>query len=113
MPFTPDVLQWHWDEITALPAGATLLSSSRYANQAFRVGETAWGLQFHIETTPEMVRDWAEADRDRLAAEPGTVDAALARCEAVHADLEEVWQPFAGRFAEVVRAHAASARPAA
>jgi GMP synthase-like glutamine amidotransferase len=108
VPFTPDVLQWHWDEITSLPPGATLLaSSSRYANQAFRVGETAWGLQFHIETTPELVRSWAAGDRDRLAELGWDVDAALARwdLEALHADMAEVWQPFAGRFAELVRAY--------
>jgi len=106
VPFTPDVLQWHWDEISTLPAGATLLASStRYPNQAFRVGETAWGLQFHIETTPDIVRGWAAADRDRLAALGWDVDAALARwdLDALHADLAEVWQPFATRFAAVVR----------
>ncbi len=27
-------------------------------NQAFRAGENAWGLQFHIEATPEMIRNW-------------------------------------------------------
>jgi GMP synthase (glutamine-hydrolysing) len=108
VPFTPDVLQWHWDEITSLPEGATLLaSSSRYGNQAFRIGETAWGLQFHIETTPEIVRAWADGDRSRLAELGWDVDAALARwdLETLHADLAEVWQPFAGRFAEVVRQH--------
>ena len=115
VPFTPDVLQWHWDEITTLPAGATLLaSSSRYPNQAFRIGDTAWGLQFHIETTPDMVRAWAESDRDRLAAEGWDVDAALARwdLDLLHADLEEVWQPFAARFADVVRTHSRGARDA-
>jgi hypothetical protein len=30
----------------------------------------------------------------------------------LHADLEEVWQPFAARFAEVVRAHSRGARDA-
>jgi GMP synthase-like glutamine amidotransferase len=108
VPFTPDVIQWHWDEITSLPEGATLLaSSSRYGNQAFRVGEVAWGLQFHIETTPEMVRTWAAGDRDRLAELGWDVDAALARwdLDTVHADIAEVWQPFAARFAEVVRRH--------
>ena len=106
VPFTPDVLQWHWDEITTLPAGATLLASStRYPNQAFRVGERAWGLQFHVETTPEMVRTWAAGDRDRLAGEGWDVDAALASwdLDTLHADLEEVWQPFASRYAELVR----------
>jgi GMP synthase (glutamine-hydrolysing) len=109
IPFTPDVLQWHWDEIVTLPAGAVLLASSpRYPNQAFRYGGTAWGLQFHIETTPELVRSWAEEDRARLAAEGWDVDAVLARwdLDTLHADLEEVWQPFATRFAEVARRHA-------
>jgi GMP synthase (glutamine-hydrolysing) len=109
VPFTPDVLQWHWDEITQLPAGAVLLASStRYPHQAFRVGETAWGLQFHIETTPALVRAWAAADRERLAAVGRDVDAALARwdLDTVHADLAEVWQPFAARFAEFVRRRA-------
>lgn len=106
VPFTPDVLQWHRDEITDLPAGATLLASStRCPNQAFRVGETAWGLQFHIETTPEMVREWAAADRERLDADGWDLDGALARwdLETAHADLADVWEPFAGRFAELVR----------
>ncbi len=111
IPFTPDVLQWHWDEIVTLPEGAVLLASStRYANQAFRYGETAWGLQFHIETTAELVRSWAEEDRTRLADEGRDVDALLARwdLDRLHADLEEVWQPFAVRFAETARQYAQS-----
>ena len=107
VPFTPDVLQWHYDSVTELPAGATLLASStRYPHQAFRVGEAAWGLQFHIETTPETVRRWAAADADLLAREyDWDVLAALARwdLERVHADLEDVWRPFAQRFAELAR----------
>jgi hypothetical protein len=61
-----------------------------------------------------MVRAWAESDRDRLAAEGWDVDAALARwdLDLLHADLEEVWQPFAARFAEVVRSHSRGARDA-
>ncbi len=105
-PFTPDVLQWHWDEIVTLPEGAVLLASSpRYANQAFRYGENAWGVQFHIETTADLVRSWAEEDRARLEAEGWDLDAALARwdLDTLHADLEEVWQPFAVRFAEIAR----------
>jgi GMP synthase (glutamine-hydrolysing) len=106
VPFTPDVLQWHYDVITRLPAGATLLASSvRYEVQAFRVGESAWGTQFHVETTPEQVRQWAAEDAALLAEEGWDVEAALARwdLEAVHEDLREVWQPFAQRFAEVAR----------
>jgi GMP synthase (glutamine-hydrolysing) len=113
VPFTPDVVHWHWDEIAGLPAGAALLASStRYPNQAFRAGERAWGLQFHIETTPGMVRHWATADGARLAEEGYDVAAAVERwdLETLHEDLAEVWEPFARRFAEVAREREAATR---
>jgi len=57
------VVQWHFDTITALPPGAVLLGSSDvYEVQAFRLGEVAWGLQFHVEATTDMVREWADND---------------------------------------------------
>jgi GMP synthase-like glutamine amidotransferase len=57
------VVQWHYDSVTRLPDGAVLLASSaQYEVQAFRLGEVAWGLQFHVEATSEMVRDWARVD---------------------------------------------------
>ena len=38
-------------------------------NQAFRAGERAYGVQFHLEVTGEMAREWAAvpAYRDSLA----------------------------------------------
>src|SRR5438105_1295654 len=57
LPITPDVLQWHVDAVTELPARAVLLASSPSCEiQAFRVGRLAWGTQFHIETTPQTVQ---------------------------------------------------------
>lgn len=51
--------QWHNDTF-AIPAGGTLLASSPDCpHQAFRVGERAWGLQFHPEATREVVATWA------------------------------------------------------
>jgi GMP synthase-like glutamine amidotransferase len=101
VPLAPDVLQWHEDEITELPHGAVLLAAStRYPNQAFRLGDRAWGLQFHIECDTDMIVRWA-ADSPLLAElgyDPGAV---VAACAAVMADVEEVWQPFAARFAAV------------
>jgi GMP synthase-like glutamine amidotransferase len=53
------VFQWHEDTF-AIPAGGALLGTSRLcANQAFRVGNSAYGLQFHMEVTPEMIRCWS------------------------------------------------------
>ncbi len=54
------VLQWHGDTF-ALPAGAVHLGlSAAYANQAFRIGQTAYGLQFHLEVTADMLEEWRE-----------------------------------------------------
>lgn len=107
LPLSPDVLQWHHDEISTLPPGATLLASSPvYPNQAFRVGTHVYGVQFHVETTPEMVRSWAEEDPVGVAATPFDVDTICARFDAVVDDLTEVWQPFAARFADLVRSRA-------
>jgi GMP synthase (glutamine-hydrolysing) len=59
----PDVFEpfhWHGDTFD-LPVGATLLASSAaYPHQAFRLG-SGLGLQFHVEATAEMVRDWSSA----------------------------------------------------
>lgn len=99
VPLAPDVIQWHSDEITELPAGAVLLAAStRYPHQAFRLGDRAWALQFHIECDADMIREWA-TDSDLLAELGYDPDTVVAACEAVLVDVEEVWQPFAARFA--------------
>jgi GMP synthase-like glutamine amidotransferase len=102
LPITPDVLQWHYDAITALPPGALQLASSPMCEQqAFRFGRLAWGIQFHIETTPEIVRAWAEKDAPTLP--DHDLDLIVSRAAAVHDDIAEVWRPFAHAFADVVR----------
>jgi GMP synthase (glutamine-hydrolysing) len=59
-PHTLPTLQWHGDTFD-LPTGAQLLATSpAYTNQAFRWGERAYGLQFHLEVSSEMAAEWAE-----------------------------------------------------
>jgi GMP synthase-like glutamine amidotransferase len=58
-------LQWHYDRFT-LPPGAQQLASSPRAVQAFRQGAHL-GLQFHPESTVEIVKEWARLDGARLA----------------------------------------------
>ena len=53
-------LQWHGDTFE-LPPGAVRLARSPLAeNQAFRAGDRAYGVQFHLEVTSEMAREWGE-----------------------------------------------------
>jgi GMP synthase-like glutamine amidotransferase len=109
-PILMDVLQWHSDEIVALPVGATLLAAStNYPNQAFRLGEKAWGVQFHIECDTQMVASWALDSIGLLRECRIDPEGLLDRTDAAMVDLEEAWRPFAERFAKVVRGELAGA----
>ena len=58
------IFHWH-GETFDLPPGAELLASSDLCrNQAFRAGEHVYGLQFHLEVTPEMIADWCIQDEN-------------------------------------------------
>jgi GMP synthase-like glutamine amidotransferase len=110
LPITPDVLQWHVDEVSQLPPGAVLLASSPGCEvQAFRVGRLAWGIQFHIETTPEIVRAWAVTDAELLA--DYDLATIVQRAVEAHPDIAETWQPVAARFVQIVADPSAAAGP--
>jgi GMP synthase (glutamine-hydrolysing) len=49
--------QWHYYTYD-LPPGASELARSERCTQAFRLGENAWGIQFHAEVTQAQVEDW-------------------------------------------------------
>ncbi|MFL5888767.1 MAG: type 1 glutamine amidotransferase [Solirubrobacteraceae bacterium] len=59
-------LQWHFDRFT-VPAGAELLATSAAGPQAFTHGRHL-GVQFHPESTIEIVRSWARSDDERVRA---------------------------------------------
>jgi GMP synthase (glutamine-hydrolysing) len=52
-------LQWHGDTFDLPERAVPLAGSPAYENQAFRVGR-AYGVQFHLEVSPEMALEWAE-----------------------------------------------------
>ena len=65
------VLHWHEDRIL-LPARAKLLaSSSRCEEQLFKIGSSAYGIQFHIEIDNEMVNRWIEEDNKFISSALG------------------------------------------
>ena len=84
-------LQWHGDTFE-LPEGATLLATSpAYPHQAFRVGELAYGVQFHLEVTDEMADEWARVPEYVSAAERSLGEGGLDRLlEEFRAGAEEM-----------------------
>jgi GMP synthase-like glutamine amidotransferase len=112
VPFTPTVVQWHEDAIVDLPPGAALLAgSSRYPHQAFRVGTRAWGLQFHIETPPEMVRQWGR-EYGEAVLDAGLDPVALAELAVEQLpEVEACWRPVVVRFAEIAQGRGRTVLP--
>lgn len=68
------LFQWHEDTF-APPAGATLLmTGADVRNQAYRVGDRAWGMQFHAEVTPAKLDRWVTDPASRLHEWGGDAD---------------------------------------
>lgn len=69
LPRELPVFQWHEDTFEIPKDGVHLAKSAACQNQAFRFGGAAYGLQFHIEVTPDMIESWVNeyvknSDRD-------------------------------------------------
>lgn len=78
LPHEMEVMHWH-GETFDLPQGAIhLIENPNYVNQGFRVGDTAWGFQFHLEVDEAAVDGFLEA----FAAEAASVDGGAAAIRA-------------------------------
>ncbi|NED13934.1 type 1 glutamine amidotransferase [Streptomyces sp. SID9124] len=106
---TVPAIERHVDAITRLPAGAVWLASSDSCPyQAFRVGEHAWGVQFHPEAEARNISAW---DRTSLAAQGVDRDRLHARAVADEGAAVAAWSVFAERFAGVCRSAGWARRP--
>ena len=74
LPGSFHAFQWHYYTFD-LPPGAVQLASSAAARQAYRLGDRAWGIQFHAEVSAADAEHWIEdyrSDDDavRIGVEP-------------------------------------------
>jgi len=83
---------WHGDTFDLPPGAAHLATTRAYAHQAFRVGDRAWGLQFHIELDAGLARDWA-----------GLLPRNAAPSEKQRAAIEKTGRGVLNRFFELAR----------
>jgi GMP synthase (glutamine-hydrolysing) len=73
----PRVFQWHGDTY-ALPRNAVVLAHSDLYPQAFKIG-SAYGLQFHLEVTSDMIKLWTEEYREEIKRERIELEKIIAR----------------------------------
>ncbi len=52
------VFQWHQDTFDLPKEAIRLAKNHNYENQAFKIGRNIYGLQYHIEVTDEILKDW-------------------------------------------------------
>ncbi|WP_427870977.1 type 1 glutamine amidotransferase [Leucobacter luti] len=101
---TVQAVQWHWLEADGLPAGARVLASSPACrNQAFRLGDAAWGVQFHPEALGRTAAEWVDEDREGFEVLGLDEAEVVAEVRAAEPSLAEIWGGLADRFAAVTR----------
>ncbi len=76
-------LQWHGAEVAHLPPHAVVLANSPLCRvQGMRIGSHAYGLQYHIELTPETVPQWGAVPTYAASLDQALGKGALSRLEA-------------------------------
>ena len=58
---------WHGDAFTLPPGAVALAGSTMTPLQAFRFGASAWGVQFHLETDPDLLQAMVDGGAAELA----------------------------------------------
>jgi GMP synthase-like glutamine amidotransferase len=93
-------MQWHY--YACRPGeGMTQLMGNAVSLQALRVGESAWGTQFHIEVTRPMLLHWLEFGGEDLAANGYPPDVFLRSLDEHLDEHQRVGRTLAERFARV------------
>lgn len=103
----PEIPAFHWHSDTFdLPEGAVRLAgSAAYPHQAFRLGTSAYGFQFHLEVTEGMIREWMEAYASSLTPGGGTVppERITERIEERAKELRRIAEAVFPRWASLLR----------
>ncbi|GAA4555476.1 type 1 glutamine amidotransferase [Planotetraspora kaengkrachanensis] len=89
-------VQYHYDAMTALPPGAVRLATGgQYPNQAYRLGASAWAVQFHPEATAGVFESWTSGG-GLPDSQVGELNAQVGQGEE---ELRATWRPLAEAFA--------------
>jgi GMP synthase-like glutamine amidotransferase len=103
VPRTFDAFHWHGDTFD-LPRGAVRLGSSqKTVEQGFRHGEKAWGLQFHLEVTREVISAMVEGADTELASAGVRSAEVLAGVERHGSALEHLASTVFSRWAAMLK----------
>jgi GMP synthase (glutamine-hydrolysing) len=93
-------LEWH--DYGCIPAdGVTSLARNDVCLQAFRAGEVAWGTQFHIEVTHQLMLNWWDEGEEHLRDAGYDHERYMRELSEHHAAHERIGRDMAERFAAI------------
>jgi GMP synthase-like glutamine amidotransferase len=95
------VFQWHGDTYT-LPQDAVVLAYTDLYPQAFRIG-SAYGLQFHLEVTTDMIKVWTEEYRNEIRREGIELEKIKARNKNEIQELNKKCNLVWSNFSDIIR----------
>jgi GMP synthase (glutamine-hydrolysing) len=75
------VFQWHAYTFAPPPGAVPLAWTRNCRNQAYRLGERAWGLQFHLEADAALINRWLHLPSGRSEIERHWSPARIARIQ--------------------------------
>ena len=105
-PMAPGFRAFQWHSYEAVPPpGATVLARSAACPQAYRLGERAWGIQFHAEVSEADANHWIDGWREdedavRIGLDP---DALRAETSERIAAWNQLGRELCGRFVDAIR----------
>src|SRR3954452_5473797 len=104
-PADLEVCQWHSNHFSLPPGAVRLARSPRYENQAIRYGRVPYGIQCHLETSVEALREWLRYFPDTVGTfnarhGPGSIDGFLDDYAAFVPFLQETGRQVFGRWLE-------------
>ncbi|MDX6619648.1 MAG: hypothetical protein QOK36_2034 [Gaiellales bacterium] len=107
-PLAParEVFQWH-DYGCELPPGAVALArSERAPQQAYRLGDAVWAVQFHIDVDARLVERWTGAVPELVRARGAEPAELVERARAYDDEYVALSRGLMGRFLTVARSRA-------
>lgn len=101
-----DVFQWHEDTFDVPSGGVLLAEGDTCRNQAFRVGSSLYGLQFHVEVDDAAIREWIkeylDPDHELQRVMGGKM---LADCEKYSGNLRATAEKICYNFEKLIADH--------
>ena len=97
-------VQWNNDVVRSLPTTAVVLAQTQRGEiQVVRFAPAMWGGQWHPEAGEEIVKQWAEDDRDDTRERGVDIDAYVAEVADAREELRSSWRQLAIGFGALSR----------